>query len=987
MRDILNFSFQAGYYSTGNVVNVPEGSIIPPSANVVYDPLGKLTSFRGMLNMTNYSGGTRAFVIDNSRIAFLGSVSGGTKQVAIGNLLQGVGKSIWFVGNTLTDGVKVVDVTSSPTTIGIGGTTQQETLTFAGTPTPSRQSTATNGTYDVISLSHSYVVGQPLKMEARSMVATFNDTTDVFTGNDSGLGDDMPVTLNGTLPANFDSTTTYYIRDRASSGPTNVTFKLATSVGGTAVDGGAGGTDITVYPTLDPALSTSGTYYTMSYGGGYTSLAVGASSQLCTFNGDTDFIAASGHGLINGDIVEFTGGTLPTGLSTLTWYYVVNKTASTFQVSTSSGGSAVNFTGNGSGNIYVIGKLIGFSTDRLVRVVPCFVPVTITSSVMTDSPLKLWTELSTTSETLTTLVEKVRDKLRTSTTFAANFYASASGAVLTVTDKQIRANNFDITIGTNQYGVNTASSSTVVTGAIDYSGNLSTTPQFAKWDYTNSRWNSPVQIGVPEIEETPILTLTTTSTRSSGFSGLVSGSRSIRVARKRYGAVSIGSPSSNVVEAAETGDTLVVTIPLLDADASLKSDNTWLLYATYRGLGSTATHKLFPIEIPESELDGSEAMTLHELGNAKYKVISQSATSMNDRKVEIEFNDNELLLLEPYDDYYPMEPCKFLTKLGNVLCGIGAGDDSTGFDVSYPNNFEAFSPDWRDWFAEVPVGVATEQDMGAFWVCTANQTYIATWTGVTEGSAPVVIEKRSPLFGAIGAGAMACIGGTLFTLSKGKTPVKITPDGQIDIQFGIPVFGALSSFDDTTQIAYDEDSASVIYACGTTALAYSLMTNLWSAPLTLGSESPVVNNCLAMFPLNGNMYVCQFTASNFVTKKYNENSDLTNNAMNWTLVGAFQYGQTGRFLKDIIQVEAVISSEVAAGDVEFLAYKNFDLSTAAVTLNTVTISSTAPQITIRKYAESNDYDVVAPKITGTRGGQTVHMAMYTVDVHKIERVT
>jgi hypothetical protein len=227
----------------------------------------------------------------------------------------------------------------------------------------------------------------------------------------------------------------------------------------------------------------------------------------------------------------------------------------------------------------------------------------------------------------------------------------------------------------------------------------------------------------------------------------------------------------------------------------------------------------------------------------------------------------------------------------------------------------------------------------------------------------------------------------LFTLSKGKTPVKITPDGQIDIQFGIPVLGALSTFDETTQIAYDEDSASVIYACGTTAHAYSLMTNLWSAPLTLGAEVTAVNNCLAMFPLNGNMYICQFADSSFSTKKYNENSDLTGNVMNWTLVGAFQYGQTGRFLKDIIQVEAVISSEVAAGDIEFLAYKNFDLSTAASTLNTVSITSTTPQITIRKYAESNDYDVVAPKITGTRGGQTVHMAMYTVDVHKIERVT
>jgi len=52
----------------------------------------------------------------------------------------------------------------------------------------------------------------------------------------------------------------------------------------------------------------------------------------------------------NGAVVTFsTTGALPTGLTTGTEYYVVNRTSTTFQVSATSGGSAITTSGTQSG--------------------------------------------------------------------------------------------------------------------------------------------------------------------------------------------------------------------------------------------------------------------------------------------------------------------------------------------------------------------------------------------------------------------------------------------------------------------------------------------------------------------------------------------------------------------------------------------------------------------------------------------------------------
>lgn len=78
-------------------------------------------------------------------------------------------------------------------------------------------------------------------------------------------------------------------------------------------------------------------------------ISVNASTVTITI-ASPGVVSWASHGLNNGDTVKFsTTGALPTGLTAGTTYYVVNKTTNSFQVSTTSGGAAVNTSGTQSG--------------------------------------------------------------------------------------------------------------------------------------------------------------------------------------------------------------------------------------------------------------------------------------------------------------------------------------------------------------------------------------------------------------------------------------------------------------------------------------------------------------------------------------------------------------------------------------------------------------------------------------------------------------
>lgn len=82
-----------------------------------------------------------------------------------------------------------------------------------------------------------------------------------------------------------------------------------------------------------------------------TTIPDGASANFTAATDDT--ITSSGHGLNNGDVVNFTTtGTLPGGLyefSSGYYYYVIEKTTNTFKVSLTSSGSSIDITSTGSG--------------------------------------------------------------------------------------------------------------------------------------------------------------------------------------------------------------------------------------------------------------------------------------------------------------------------------------------------------------------------------------------------------------------------------------------------------------------------------------------------------------------------------------------------------------------------------------------------------------------------------------------------------------
>lgn len=77
---------------------------------------------------------------------------------------------------------------------------------------------------------------------------------------------------------------------------------------------------------------------------------VAESFTVTISNASPGVVTASGHGLNNNDSIQFTTtGSLPTGLSTGTTYWIVSKATNTFEVSASPGGTAITTSSAGSG--------------------------------------------------------------------------------------------------------------------------------------------------------------------------------------------------------------------------------------------------------------------------------------------------------------------------------------------------------------------------------------------------------------------------------------------------------------------------------------------------------------------------------------------------------------------------------------------------------------------------------------------------------------
>jgi len=105
--------------------------------------------------------------------------------------------------------------------------------------------------------------------------------------------------------------------------------------------------------TLDDDASWPGDL--LDPGGGLVVRYVAGWATPVTADATADTLTFAGRTFANGDIVRIwnTGGTLPTGLSADTDYYVVSATSTTLKLSATSGGSAIDITGAGTGTNFL----------------------------------------------------------------------------------------------------------------------------------------------------------------------------------------------------------------------------------------------------------------------------------------------------------------------------------------------------------------------------------------------------------------------------------------------------------------------------------------------------------------------------------------------------------------------------------------------------------------------------------------------------------
>jgi hypothetical protein len=90
----------------------------------------------------------------------------------------------------------------------------------------------------------------------------------------------------------------------------------------------------------------------------------------------TDIFTATAHGMANGQAVILTVTTGLTGATSGNTYYVINANANDFQLSTTVGGAALNFTADGTGFVGKITSLIGkvANYDQTIETVKREVP-------------------------------------------------------------------------------------------------------------------------------------------------------------------------------------------------------------------------------------------------------------------------------------------------------------------------------------------------------------------------------------------------------------------------------------------------------------------------------------------------------------------------------------------------------------------------------------------------------------------------------------
>ena len=95
----------------------------------------------------------------------------------------------------------------------------------------------------------------------------------------------------------------------------------------------------------------------------YARFVIDANVKSVTGVNTTDIFTSTAHGFVNGQVLLVAVLTGLTGLTTDTFYYVIAASADTFQLAATAGGTAINFTADGTATVTPVVDIVGKVAD------------------------------------------------------------------------------------------------------------------------------------------------------------------------------------------------------------------------------------------------------------------------------------------------------------------------------------------------------------------------------------------------------------------------------------------------------------------------------------------------------------------------------------------------------------------------------------------------------------------------------------------------
>lgn len=162
-----------------------------------------------------------------------------------------------------------------------------------------------------------------------------------WTSHGLAVGDPVQFYCTSGMPSGITAFTVYFVQSVVSASA----FKIAATPGGAAISFTGSGSG-TRYGYKNPITSYQA--FGALSGNPFASMLPRAATITIA---SPATVTATGHGLANGDRVQFTtSGALPAGILANTTYFVINAGTDTFNLSATQGGAAIGTSGGQSGS-------------------------------------------------------------------------------------------------------------------------------------------------------------------------------------------------------------------------------------------------------------------------------------------------------------------------------------------------------------------------------------------------------------------------------------------------------------------------------------------------------------------------------------------------------------------------------------------------------------------------------------------------------------